>query len=58
MENSITLFADMLGIREIYIEKDYWLCMILRNLAHSDPEIFNRIVFKLKGRQLYLKLIN
>lgn len=42
----ITLSADMLGMREIYIEKDYWLCMILRNLAHSDPEIFNRVVFK------------
>ncbi|MFZ3052466.1 MAG: nucleotidyl transferase AbiEii/AbiGii toxin family protein [Sulfuricurvum sp.] len=42
----ITLSADMLGMREIYIEKDYWLCMILRNLADSDPEIFNRVVFK------------
>lgn len=42
----ITLSADMLGMREIYIEKDYWLCMILRNLAHSDPVIFNRVVFK------------
>ncbi|MDP3443644.1 MAG: nucleotidyl transferase AbiEii/AbiGii toxin family protein, partial [Ignavibacteria bacterium] len=42
----ITLSADMLGMREIYIEKDYWLCMILRNLAHADPEIFNHVVFK------------
>jgi predicted nucleotidyltransferase component of viral defense system len=42
----ITLSADMLGVREIYIEKDYWLCMILRNLADADPEIFDRVVFK------------
>ncbi len=42
----ITLSADMLGMREIYIEKDYWLCMTLRNLADADPEIFNRVVFK------------
>ena len=42
----ITLSSDMLGMREIYIEKDYWLCMILRNLAHADPEIFDRVVFK------------
>lgn len=42
----ITLCADMLGMREIYIEKDYWLCMILRNLADADPEIFDRVVFK------------
>lgn len=42
----ITLSADMFGMREIYIEKDYWLCMILRNLANSDPKIFNHVVFK------------
>jgi hypothetical protein len=42
----ITLSADKLGMREIYIEKDYWLCMILRNLAYANPEVFNRVVFK------------
>lgn len=42
----MTLTADALGIREIYVEKDYWLCMILRNLSLSEPEIFNSVVFK------------
>ena len=42
----MTLTADAFGIREIYIEKDYWLCMILRNLSLSEPEIFNNVVFK------------
>jgi hypothetical protein len=36
-------------MREIYIEKDYWLCMILRNLADADPEIFDRVVFNGKS---------
>lgn len=42
----ITLTAQHFGMREIYIEKDYWLCNILKNLSTSKPEIFERVVFK------------
>lgn len=42
----ITLTAQHFGMREIYVEKDYWLCVILKNLSNTKSEIFDQIVFK------------
>lgn len=42
----ITLTSQHFGIREIYVEKDYWLCDILKNLSTAKSEIFNQVVFK------------
>ena len=40
----ITLTAKDMNILEVYIEKDYWVCYILKNLSKS--EYLENIVFK------------
>lgn len=40
----ITLTAKDMNILEVYIEKDYWVCYILKNL--SESEYLENIVFK------------
>lgn len=40
----ITLTAKEMNILEVYIEKDYWVCYILKNL--SESEYLENIVFK------------
>lgn len=42
----ITATSLMLGIPEVYIEKDYWVCVILRALSELDEEIKDKVVFK------------
>ena len=36
--------SDNLGIREVFIEKDYWITLVLKRLA--DSEYSNSVVFK------------
>ncbi len=40
----IRLTAQDMNILEVYIEKDYWVCYILKNLSKS--EYLENIVFK------------
>ena len=44
--------ADFLGIRDVFIEKDYWISLVLKRLA--DSEYANLVVFK-GGTSHYLK---
>ncbi|MWB95152.1 nucleotidyl transferase AbiEii/AbiGii toxin family protein [Flavobacterium sp. GA093] len=41
---AIQFTAQTLGIPEIYVEKDYWVTLVLHTLYHSD--IKNEVVFK------------
>lgn len=41
---AIQVTAKTLGIREVFIEKDYWVCYILKNLSLSQYK--NEVVFK------------
>lgn len=50
----ITLTAKDMNILEVYIEKDYWVCYILKNL--SESEYLENIVFK--GERLFQKLMD
>ncbi|MGB1204134.1 MAG: nucleotidyl transferase AbiEii/AbiGii toxin family protein [Chitinophagales bacterium] len=43
-KDAITATAQHLSIREVYIEKDYWVTWILKNLAQSDFK--NETIFK------------
>lgn len=39
----IQLTADFLKIQPVYIEKDYWVTYVLKNLFNSEySEIFNK----------------
>lgn len=42
----ITITSQRLEIPEIYIEKDYWVCLILKRLSELDPDKKEKIVFK------------
>jgi predicted nucleotidyltransferase component of viral defense system len=42
---SIQAASTKLGIREVFIEKDYWVCFILKNLSLSK-EYKPQVVFK------------
>lgn len=43
-QNAILATAQMFGIREVYVEKDYWVTVALHELFHSD--LANQVVFK------------
>ena len=43
-EKSIKETADNLNIREIFIEKDYWISLVLKRL--SESEYVDKVVFK------------
>lgn len=42
--NAIRAASDHLGIRETFVEKDYWVTLILRRLSLSENK--NKVVFK------------
>jgi len=42
----ITSTSAQLGIPEVYIEKDYWVSLILYSLSNLDEEMREKIVFK------------
>jgi predicted nucleotidyltransferase component of viral defense system len=42
--SAIQVTARTLGIREVFVEKDYWVCYILKNLSLSQHK--NEVVFK------------
>lgn len=42
--NAIKATSQATGIREVYIEKDYWVCYILKNL--SESKFSKEVVFK------------
>lgn len=42
--DAIATASQKLGIREVYIEKDYWVTYVLKNLSTS--EYANKVVFK------------
>jgi len=42
--NAIRAASDHLGIREIFVEKDYWVTLILKRLSLSENK--NKVVFK------------
>ncbi|WKN44899.1 nucleotidyl transferase AbiEii/AbiGii toxin family protein [Tunicatimonas pelagia] len=44
LQDAIQATAEMLGIREIYVEKDYWVTVALYEIFHSD--IASEVVFK------------
>lgn len=41
---AIRVTANSLKMREVFVEKDYWVCFILKNLSISDFK--NEVVFK------------
>ncbi len=43
-KEAIQAASVALGIREVFIEKDYWVCFVLKNLSKS--EFKNQVVFK------------
>ncbi len=42
--DAVATASEKLGIREVYIEKDYWVTYVLKNLSSS--EYLNKVVFK------------
>ena len=42
--DAVTGASEKLGIREVYIEKDYWVTFILKNLSRS--EYVDNVIFK------------
>lgn len=42
--SAIQVTSKTLGIREVFVEKDYWVCYILKNLSQSQYK--NDVVFK------------
>jgi hypothetical protein len=42
--DAVATASEQMGIREVYIEKDYWVTYVLKNLAHS--EYLSKVVFK------------
>jgi hypothetical protein len=42
---AIQAASNNLGIREVFIEKDYWVCFVLKNLSLTD-EFKSQVVFK------------
>jgi len=44
LQDAIVATAEYLNLREIYIEKDYWVTVALYEIFHSD--IANEVVFK------------
>ena len=45
-EELITRTSELLGIPEVYIEKDYWVTMILHSLSKLDEDMREKVVFK------------
>lgn len=45
-EELITRTSEQLGIPEVYIEKDYWVTMVLRSLSQLDEALREKVVFK------------
>ena len=43
-KDAVIAASQRFGIPEIYIEKDYWVTLALKEIFHSD--IANQIVFK------------
>ena len=43
-KEAITATSQQLNIPELYIEKDYWVTLVLHTLYHSDVK--NEVVFK------------
>ncbi|HUX57367.1 MAG TPA: nucleotidyl transferase AbiEii/AbiGii toxin family protein [Bacteroidales bacterium] len=43
-ENAIRAASDHLGIRDVFVEKDYWVTYILWRLSNS--EYLDNVVFK------------
>lgn len=43
-KDAIEAAAQHLGMRPVFVEKDYWVCYVLKNLANS--EYVDRVVFK------------
>lgn len=43
-QNAILATAKLFGIREVYVEKDYWVTVTLYEIFHSD--LANQVVFK------------
>lgn len=41
---AIQAASQHLKIREVFIEKDYWVCFVIKNLSHSKFK--NKVVFK------------
>ncbi len=42
----ITQTSELLGIPEIYIEKDYWVTYVLHSLSELDEAMRDKVVFK------------
>lgn len=42
--DAIRATSDYLGIREVFVEKDYWVTFILKRLSHSENK--DKVVFK------------
>ena len=42
----ITRTSEQMGISEVYIEKDYWVTMILHSLSRLDDALKKQVVFK------------
>jgi hypothetical protein len=55
--NALRAASDHLGIRDVFVEKDYWVTFLLKRLSHS--EYADRVIFK-GGTSLskVFKLIN
>lgn len=44
LQNAIRAASDHFNIREIFVEKDYWVTFILKRLSQSDNR--DKVVFK------------
>ncbi len=42
----ITRTSEQLGIPEVYIEKDYWVTLLLHSLSNLEKDIKDKVVFK------------
>jgi predicted nucleotidyltransferase component of viral defense system len=43
-KQAVRFTSEKIGLPEIYIEKDYWLCLVLKAIYSED--IGNQVVFK------------
>jgi len=45
-EELIIAASASLGIPEVFVEKDYWVCSVLKSISQMDEEIREKVVFK------------
>jgi len=56
LQDAIRAASDYLGIREIFVEKDYWVTLMLKRLSLVLSHLFNNLLkYSIKSSSMQLK---